>query len=62
MPKRTKICFNVCQMIWNKKNRPKKISANSGHIRGGGGPMKVELRKEQATFEKKNVEKVDGGR
>ena len=37
MSKRTKICFNVCQMVWNKKKRQKKISPNSGHSRGGGG-------------------------
>ena len=37
MPKRTKICFNVCQIIWNFKKMPKKISPNLGHSRGGGG-------------------------
>ena len=38
MPKRTKICFNVCQIVWNKKNRPRKISPNLGHNRGEGRP------------------------
>ena len=38
MPKRTKICFNVFRMVWNKKNAQKKFHLTRVTVGGGGGP------------------------
>ena len=40
MSKRTKICLNVCLVVWNKKNAKKKIHLT--RVTVGGGEAKIE--------------------